>query len=822
MLRLPVVATLFLLSGGTALLYQVAFGKKLSTIFGATAYAVSAVLAAFMAGLALGAHLGGRYGERSRRPLAFYGVAEIVVGAVCAVTPWLFDGVAALYVSAARAAPGSLALVSASRAVITAAVVLVPTVAMGLTLPLLARAIAGPSAGDAARVRLATLYTVNTAGGALGALLSAYLVLPALGVYSTMRAAAVVNVAIGLAAIWLGREPLKDDAGERDASADEAPVDDGADGERGDDAKRAGGGVSAAAAGRIAEPDTSEVALLIALAAASGLLVFCAEVVDTHLLTLLIGNSAYAFGLMLAAFLTCLSAGAALAQPFDRRMGRNALPVALGLSAVALLATIPLWDQLPRAFLAAGWRVFSWHGRELVRAAVAFGALVLPTICMGLTFPLLLRRVAGRARVALMVGRLTAVNTVGSIVGSLLAGYFVLPWLGSEWSLRIIALGFALAAVAAGYWQRDRDERLLAGTPMRLATGALVTSLVLAFGLPRWDMKLMTNGANVYFDTQPPPDELLYVREDVHGGLTSVALRGKVRTLYTNGKFQGNDGGEITAQRSFAHFPSLFVKEFERVLVIGLGTGTTLGTIAAYPYRRIDVAEISPSIVEAAQRFFGPINGGALADARVKLQMNDGRNVLLLATEPYDLITIELTSVWFAGAANLYSEEFYQLCRERLKPAGVLQQWVQLHHIRRKELAVVLRTLRRSFEHVALFVSGGQGILVASREPLETSRKHLAALSTTPAIAATLPGNGRPEALERLLGKLMLSGAELDRFVADSRDGDGDLLSTDSNLYLEYATAKGNVMSYQKSYDAMVQQLRGYRPDDPASRHLSD
>ncbi|MBW2459624.1 MAG: fused MFS/spermidine synthase, partial [Deltaproteobacteria bacterium] len=562
--------------------------------------------------------------------------------------------------------------------------------------------------------------------------------------------------------------------------------------------------------------------LLAALAFASGLLVFAAEVTGTHLLTLLIGNSAYAFGLMLAVFLSCLSVGAALAEPLERRGGTHALPVALLLTGAALLLTLPVWGQLPRAFVATGHLVSSWAGRELVRAAVAMGALVVPTICMGLTFPLLLRRVAGRRDVAARVGRLTAVNTVGAIIGSLACGYLVLPALGSEWTLRGVALVFAGCGLATLWWQRrpvtgDRPSRAPGlGRAGGLAVAMGGVCLVGALLLPRWDMMLMTNGANVYFDTQPRPDELVFVREDVHGGLTSVARRGDTLTLYTNGKFQGNNGSEVTAQRSFAHFPSLFVQRFDRALVIGLGTGTTLGTIAAYPYQTIDVAEISPSIVEAAGRFFTGPNRNSLADPRVRLTLNDGRNVLLLATHAYDLITIELTSVWFAGAANLYSLEFYRLCKRHLTVGGILQQWVQLHHIHRRELAVVLRTLRRQFDHVALFVSGGQGIVVASGEPLVTSRARVAELGATRSIAATL---GSGQSLVGLMDRLLISGAELDRFITDSEAEGGPILSTDENLYLEYATPKGNVMSYGESYHRMVALLASYRTPEPAARH---
>src|SRR5690606_9812920 len=139
---------------------------------------------------------------------------------------------------------------------------------------------------------------------------------------------------------------------------------------------------------------------------------------------------------------------------------------------------------------------------------------------------------------------------------------------------------------------------------------------------------------------------LLMLREDVQGGVTSVAEADGVRTLYTNGKFQGNTGWEMNAQRYFAHYPSLFVPRFEQALVIGLGTGTTTGTLAAYPWKEIEVVEISPAIIEAAADYFGEVNAHALSDPRVEMIVADGRNHLLLTDKRYDLISIELSSIW--------------------------------------------------------------------------------------------------------------------------------------------------------------------------------
>jgi spermidine synthase len=181
------------------------------------------------------------------------------------------------------------------------------------------------------------------------------------------------------------------------------------------------------------------------------------------------------------------------------------------------------------------------------------------------------------------------------------------------------------------------------------------------------------------------------------------------------------------------------------------------------------------------------------------------------------LITIELSSVWFAGSASLYSKEFYDLLRARLTESGVLQQWVQLHHIRKQELAVIMRTLRATFPHVALFVGGSQGILVASAKPLSASKARLEKLEEIAGVKATLNG----QHLVDLFDELVMSEGDLDRYCEDAeREGGGPILSTDDNLYLEYATPKGNVMAYDASLKAALAELDRYHTKDVRARHL--
>jgi len=787
------VVGLFVASGSAGLIDQICFSKYLSYIVGSTAHAVSAVLAAFMLGMALGNHLGGRWCAKVEKPLLAYGLLELVVAVTAALTPLAFAALTPGYVALIRLAPDSLMLASAVRWTLAMLVVIVPTTAMGATLPLLSRLIDLDGQGDrdaertterARERRLGTLYAANTLGGALGALGSAYLILPMLGLRSTIWLAAAVSAMVGVTAILLGRHAVSRANVQEKSEPKEAAL-----------SPSDGTSLSPSDGTSLSPSDGISRAawrLLAGFALLSGALVFAAEVISTHLLALLIGNSAFAFGLILAIFLVCLFAGASVAPLAHRRLGARALPLGLATTGLAIAATLGMWDQLPEFFAGMGDDVATFQGRELVRAAAAFSVLVVPTTLMGLTFPLVLQRVANVPNVGRLVGRLTAINTIGAVVGSLATGYLLLPALGSQGSLRALAIAFAAAGLVAVLARRD-ESRL----GRSLGAAVAIAGLALAVLSPPWDLARLTSGNNVYFTHYDPPDEIVEIREDVQGGVTTVAKKNGVTTLYTNGKFQGNNGAEMSAQRFFAHYPGLFVNGYKRALAIGLGTGTTVGTLTAYPYEKIDVVEISPAIVSAAERYFSGPNRNALRDPRVSLSMADGRNFLLMSEHRYDLIGIELTSIWFAGAASLYSREFYALVAEHLTPDGILQQWVQLHHMSPRDFATLLSTLHMEFEHVALFYGGGQGILVASHAPLSADMAKLEQLQSTPSMREVLPAD-RP--FRTLFRDVLLAGVGVDHFLADTANELGisqaELVSNDDNLYLEYATPRSNVLPW--------------------------
>ncbi len=363
--------------------------------------------------------------------------------------------------------------------------------------------------------------------------------------------------------------------------------------------------------------------------------------------------------------------------------------------------------------------------------------------------------------------------------------------------------------------------------------GVVAAGLALVFvwsNRPAWDRLALTSGGHVYFRPAfvGPATRLLYLQEDTLGGITTVVENprsggpGFTRTLLSNGKFQASDSGERLAQTGFALVPILHAAGRDDALVIGLGSGQTAEVVSGMGFRRIDVAEIAPGIVEAAGDYFRQVNGSVLEQPNVRVRLEDGRNHLLLSDRTYDLITIELTSVWFAGATSLYSEEFFELTKKRLRPGGVLQQWIQIHHLGMDEIGSIVATMRRVYPHVSFWLVGGQGILVASVEPQRLQPGSLeAAVRTNPwREESPQATSGR---LVSLLCSRLLSPADVDRFLAARPFR----VNTDANRYLEYSTPRYNLDprpldAMNMNSLALFARFEGQEVESGATSDLSD
>lgn len=765
------VIGVFFASGVAGLIYEVVFAKALAVTFGASSLATNTVLATYMGGMAIGAWAGSRIAQRTAHPLRLYAYCEALIGLYALLTPQLFQFIQKVYVGFALDRPADAPELTALRLLLGAVTLGPATLLMGATFPIMfARLRQGGMTSERA---IAPLYAANVGGAAFGALFAGYALIPAVGKNSATYIAALISLLVALYAL----ERVKNLGAPESSTAAEATP-------------RTPGSQVPAAVG---------IAALVILTA-GGAVTLGLEVVFMHMLAVVAGNSVYAFGLMLATFLLGLGLGSALGERVITALGRERVVVLAqcGLACAIVVSSLQ-WDALAGyfahfgAYEASGIHI-SFGGRELIRALVCAIAMLPPAFFIGMSYPasmgLATDWLGRNGQDVSGLGKASGLNTLGNISGVLLAGFWLIPAFGSRNALLIFTVAALLAGAlmaAAAVWGAARPH-----VPARGMAWALGCTAGLALLFPaHWDLDKLSEGSNVYFFPQQW-GKVIDHAESAEGGLTTVTQSADgLLTLLTNGKFQGNNSeqGEMIAQKSIALIPLLHTAQRDTALVIGYGTGMTPRVIHENEFRSLDIAELSEDMVRLADRHFENINHAVTSQPGVNTYYTDGRNFLLTQSREYDLISIEISSIWFAGAANLYNKEFYELVARRLTARGILQQWVQLHHMRPLDFLYVMQSLRASFRYVWFYVSGGQGIVVASNN------------------AEAFPSNAQRDALARTMKDDDLTATDLQkRLVAGPEQVDAmlshfdpsmrGLLSTDNNLYLEYATPKGNALRY--------------------------
>jgi spermidine synthase len=787
---------LFLLSGATALIYQVVWARSFSLIFGASHQAISIVLGAFMAGLALGSVVFGRRSRRVERPLRLYGVLELGIGAAALLVPLALRAVDGIYVGLAIAAGEVDTSLHVLRAALAFTVLVVPTFLMGGTLPLLVRFLAGRH-GDFG-VRLASLYGANTAGAVLGVLAGGFLLLPALGVWQTQLAAAALNFLVGVAAIAADLRLGRGAAAASPAGIEAAPA--------------PAGTAPAAAAPGGGSGARPEVPLAVRLAylgtAVSGLCALALEVMWTRSLSVTIGLSVYSFTVMLAAFLLGIALGSWLHAVLPLRsvpvpVQFGAAFVALGLTSAGVTYLIP---HLPQLGLELGVGVFGGQGITVGTTLIlSLAVMLVPCLFMGLAFPL-----AGEARAMIRgdygdsVGSVLGLNTLGAILGALLAGFVIVPLLGLQRGLLLVSAayaGYGLAVLAASLVRRLELPSWAAGVA---AAGALVAGAVIVF-LPRpWDRRILAsfshNSPAFYRTASGGIDvgatlegvRIFYYREG-QGSTVSVYDGGHGRVFQVNGHTEAGDALlDLHHQLLLGHVPALLHPRPRSAVVIGLGAGCSLGALAAYDsIEKLTVVEIEPAVRGVAEEF-SDVNGGVLRDPRLRVVYQDGRNYLLTTPERFDVISADPLHPWTRGAAYLYTTEYYRLLADRLTEGGIACQWLGLYELTGENVKSILRTFAENFPHVMLWQCADDIILIGSRSPLAVDLERVAGALESPAVRRQLAGLGLADPLS-FLAELSLGDDAVRGLFAGAR------LNTDDNLYIEFSSPLSTA-----AYDAAI------------------
>jgi spermidine synthase len=708
--------------------YETLWVKQLGRVVGVEVHAVTIALSAFFAGLALGSLFLGQLADRTRRPVRFYAILEAGVSVLGVLATLALARSAAPFV-ALRASVGPLAWC------LPFALVGFPAFLMGGTLPALLRALRPQR--DAVAPAAGLLYAANTAGAVAGTLATPFALVPAFGITGTALFAGLLGLGTSAAALAFDRRvgPVPPPVPRTPASARDA------------DASR-------------------NVGVALALYTAAGGVALGYEVVWAELLVQFLSTRAYAFAVMLATYLVGLAAGsflfARLARVGDESPWRTLGLLLAGAGGSALAAVAVLGPWLTDAQTFAGMWAMRFTGREtlevVARFVVASAAILLvPTMLLGAAFPAATRLAAGAERVAADVGRVAAFNTAGGIAGTLVTGFVLVPWLGLVGSLVALALaGASLGAVAVMTGGRCH----VGSAP--LAAGLVLGVSLLAAATPRDRLArlLVENRGGT----------LVFHDEGV-GGTVAVLEQGRTgesfRRLYIQGVSNSGDAlPSLRYMRLQALLPLLvYAGEPRSVLVVGFGTGITAGALLSsqLPEKRV-VFELLPSVVKAGPFFRG--NVGAAADPRIEVRIGDGRHQLLRSPESYDLITLEPPPPSAAGVANLYSRDFYELCRERLAGGGLMAQWWPLAAQNDEDSRSLVRSFLDVFPLVTLWSTElHEMLLIGSERPLALDSKRVTFRFAAPDTVRALAEVG-VESPAALLATFVMDRAGLERYVA--------------------------------------------------------
>jgi spermidine synthase len=730
--------TIFFVSGACGLIYEVVWMRVLTLTLSVTVYAVTTVLCAYMAGLALGAAIAGRYADRLQRPLAAFGLAEIGIGIAGVIVPPILFGLGPVEISLHAALGGGLAY-NAARFGLAAAILILPCTLMGTTLPLLSRATV-ESRDDVAR-GTGGLYAFNSLGAVAGCLVAGFYLIPALGLTTASLTAAALNISLGSLALGVAWRQAP-------RAVPSAAPDGGAPGAR--------VGLAAIAFG------------------ISGFTALGLEVLWTRALEQFTHNSTYAYTSMLAVFLLGIGGGSAISSRLADRVRRPLLAfgiiqLAIAVSVVcSLLLYMNFLDWIPIIASAVGG-IASWPRAVALIFGIAMTAMLVTTLLFGATFPFMARAVVeSMDHVARRIAMAYTVNTVGAILGAVVVGFVMLPGLGLRGSF--VALVLTSLALGLVLVLRTAPRYSLAATAVALATAAsafllLPPDLFRSIYEERYHKLLMY---------REQITDIVMVTEDEKGG-----------RMIRYGDGRGTAGTETYREdRSYAHVALMPHPDPKRILNICFGVGNSLSSVAQYPVEHIHQVELSPGVIDAAP-YFARSNRKVLSDPRVELTIADGRNFLLTSQERYDIIRLDPPELHTRGIVNLYTQEFFELARDHLAEGGIFSIWVNIAYTPEAEMRMIARTMREVFPHVTIWQSPWlySWVFNGSVAPRPPDMALLTERFADPRLARDLASIPFEDPFD-FLNYFVMADAEVDAFAGDAP------VVTDDRTYLDFTVPR--------------------------------
>jgi spermidine synthase len=761
-MRRTLLLALFFLSGISGLVYEVAWVRQASLTFGVSVYAYSAVLTAYMGGMALGSYLAGRWIDGAARPLRALALLEIGIAALAALSPFALSSLDGLYAAVARAWQPGMGLLTLLRLTLSVAALTPATLLIGATLPVMSRVYAaqpGQVGSDVGR-----LYAANTAGAVLGCLCTGLFLIRLLGLKETVLLAAALNLGVAAGAYQLAQAWRPAPVAGAAPPPPRRP-------------RRLHG--SQRRSGTLPSPGRTQTLHYVGAGyALSGFVALGYEVVWARILAIHTLHTVYSFSLMLTVYLAGLAVGGALGTRWVRRRRVTlsefgALQVGIGFLAFAALFVFARLPSLAVEDVFGGYDVV----REvLYEILLAFITLFPAALLIGAVFPVASSLYTGERaeKVGVRVGSINALNTLGAILGSLIPGFVLIPRLGlRDTSLALSAVNLAVGVAAI--W--------LAGQERRQARWALLPALgLLALGLTA-----LPPGLYLGF-REGPSEYLTFYKEGVG---TTVAVfdvpERSFKVSFVNGRIEvPTDAISMSAFRLLGHLPALLRPDAGSALVLSFGNGIAAGSLDRHNIPIIEAVDLSPEMIEAGDVYWQE-NYDVLRSPRLRLHVEDGRNYLLQTGRRYDIITADATHPSNASSWALFTHEFYGLVSQRLSEGGVFMQWLPFHSLSEADYQSIIRTFRSVFPHTTLWYTGGSHtFLVATPERLteEALREALAPAAEDPYVRQDL---GAPEVIE---GYLAFDEEELAAYV-----GAGPVVTDNDAFFLPSSAETLDIMA---------------------------
>lgn len=807
---------MFFLSGAAALMYEVIWLRSLGLIFGGANLAVTTVLSVFMAGLAIGSYIIGKYADRIKKPLQLYGLLELGIALFAIIFPVLMKIYPSIYIFLAEGKDNSPLYLSLVRVLFAVFALIIPTSLMGGTLPVLSKF--ASSHGQRLWTHLSYLYGINTLGAVAGTAASGFYFFRFYSLSATLKIAIALNVAVGLASILLQRKapiekPLSNETFGESAHVSKAEM------------ATIHSNVQTKMVETYPAPEATlkqknnfgkalPIKLVVAGIGVSG---FCAlgyEVLWTKILTIVIGASVYGFTTMLVAFLAGIALGSnayglflKLFSSREREMERSVIgfgSVQIVIGFTALLVTYYIRDlpgnslKIQEYFTAM--KIDMFGVRQWTNLTIAFFYMLIPAFFMGLAFPIAgrvnveYRKLAGRG-----VGEILSCNTIGAIVGAAMSGFFMIYLFGIERSLQlltIVNIGYGVLVIFS-----TRHYRLLNWS----ISGAIMAILLFLMLYPDmfrlWDAKYFA----IFRANQPAafrtPEmvaealentDVLYHKEGVESIVSSIKVKGGIQSFITNGRVEASSSLEgLQNLFMLGHLPMLMNKNPRKVLVVALGSGMTLGATSVYPsVEQITLVEIEPNVMGVA-RTFDNYNHRVLDNPKLRIIFNDGRNFLLTTREKYDVITTDPIHPWFRGAGYLYTTEYFRLAAERLNEGGIMCQWLPIYELTVDNLKSVVKTFGENFKYTMMWLTHDDAELIGSNSPIMIDEEELERRIQISGVFTDL-NKVQMDSAKDFLSYFVMGTEGMKAFGKNGR------INTDDNLYLEFSAplsiGKGSLM----------------------------